>query len=448
MPVVGFYGPIDNSDGTEGTASMNTVKKEVYDMIKDLGINTIVQYQNQYTDVASDRYEVYQQLTLAQNIGVKMTVQDYRLYAKAETATKEDVENAIANYKNYQSFAGLYLTDEPRSDSYPPNNTGANTISYFSSLAKAAKQAGVWAYSNAKPYMYKEVKNKTASYQYKNYLTDYMNAFELDFLSSTYYPFYTYEINNGGVGNGVEDAAQYFENLALVSAVAKEKDVPFWRVIQSGDGFEQSVREDGNPSKGEFKWNVNTSLAFGAKGITYFQLVQDKTSYEVSGDATTSGLIGATGEKNEWYDYAKEANAQIRAVDDVLMNATYQGFMVAGTKATDATSGVDSMKLYSSKYSITGKETLSLKKSASYNGATVTSEDASYGAVTGCFTTKEGKYAMYVVNYNVTKANTVTVGFGSQKNVTYVQNAVEQTTATQSLELTLGAGEAALIIFE
>ena len=448
MPVVGFYGPIDNSDGTEETASMNTVKEEVYDMIKDLGINTIVQYQNQYTDVASDRYEVYQQLTLAQNIGVKMTVQDYRLYAKAETATKEDVENAIANYKNYQSFAGLYLTDEPRSDSYPPNNTGANTISYFSSLAKAAKQAGVWAYSNAKPYMNKEVKNKTASYQYKNYLTDYMNAFELDFLSSTYYPFYTYEINKGGVGNGVEDAAQYFENLALVSAVAKEKDVPFWRVIQSGDGFEQSVREDGNPSKGEFKWNVNTSLAFGAKGITYFQLVQDKTSYEVSGDATTSGLIGATGEKNEWYDYAKEANAQIRAIDDVLMNATYQGFMANGTKATNATAGVDSMKLYSNRYFLTATETLSLKKSESYNGATVTSGDAQYGAVTGCFTTKEGKYAMYVVNYDVTGANTVTVNFGSQKTVTYVQNAVEQTTATQSLELTLGAGEAALIIFK
>ena len=55
---------------------------------------------------------------------------------------------------------------------------------------------------------------------------------------------------------------------------------------------------------------------------------------------------------------------------------------------------------------------------------------------------------MYVVNYDVTGANTVTVDFGSQKNVTYVQNAVEQTTATQSLELTLGAGEAALIIFK
>ena len=447
MPVVGFYGPIDNSDGTEETASMNTVKEEVYDMIQDLGINTIVQYQNQYTDVASDRYEVYQQLTLAQNIGVKMTVQDYRLNSKANTATAEDVKNAIANYKNYQSFAGLYITDEPRSDSYPPNNNSTNTISHFSNLAKAVKQAGVWAYSNAKAYMYKEVKNKTASYQYKNYLTDYMDAFELDFLSSTYYPFFTYEINNGGVGNGVEDASQYFENLALVSAVANEKNVPFWRVIQSGDGFEMSDREDGNPSEGEFKWNVNTSLAFGAKGITYFQLVQDKTSYEVSGLSTTSGLIGATGAKNEWYDYAKEANAQIQAVGDVLMNATYQGFMANGTKAEGATAGIDSMKLYASRFSLTAAETLSLKKLLSYNGARVTAGDASYGAVTGCFTTKEGKYAMYVVNYDVTKTNAITVQFDTTQTVTYTQNAVTKTENVQTLQLNLAAGDAALIIF-
>ena len=184
-----------------------------------------------------------------------------------------------------------------------------------------------------------------------------------------------------------------------------------------------------------------------AKGITYFQLVQDKTSYEVSGDATTSGLIGATGEKNEWYDYAKEANAQIRAIDDVLMNATYQGFMANGTKATNATAGVDSMKLYSNRYSLTATETLSLKKSESYNGATVTSGDAQYGAVTGCFTTKEGKYAMYVVNYNVTEANAITVQFDTTQTVTYTQNAVTKTENVQTLHLNLEAGDAALIIF-
>ena len=89
-----------------------------------------------------------------------------------------------------------------------------------------------------------------------------------------------------------------------------------------------------------------------------------------------------------------------------------------------------------------------MNKVSSYGGATVTSGDTSYGAVTGCFTTKEGMNAMYVVNYNVTGANTVTVDFGSQKNVTYVQNAVTKTENVQTLQLNLEAGDAALIIFE
>ena len=105
------------------------------------------------------------------------------------------------------------------------------------------------------------------------------------------------------------------------------------------------------------------------------------------------------------------------------------------------------MKLYSHRYSLTATETLSLKKSESYNGAKVTSGDASYGAVTGCFKTKDNKNAMYVVNYNVTTNNTVTVNFGSQKTVTYVQNAVTKTEDVQTLQLNLAAGDAALIIF-
>ena len=60
------------------------------------------------------------------------------------------------------------------------------------------------------------------------------------------------------------------------------------------------------------------------------------------------------------------------------------------------------MKLYKYSFLSSAVEELSLKKSDAYNGATVTSGDTSYGAVTGCFKTKDNKNAMYVVNYDET----------------------------------------------
>ena len=54
---------------------------------------------------------------------------------------------------------------------------------------------------------------------------------------------------------------------------------------------------------------------------------------------------------------------------------------------------------------------------------------------------------MYVVNYNVTEANAITVQFDTTQTVTYTQNAVTKTEIVQTLPLNLEAGDAALIIF-
>ena len=54
---------------------------------------------------------------------------------------------------------------------------------------------------------------------------------------------------------------------------------------------------------------------------------------------------------------------------------------------------------------------------------------------------------MYVVNYDVTKTNAITVQFDTTQTVTYTQNAVTKTENVQTLQLNLAAGDAALIIF-
>lgn len=45
-------------------------------------------------------------------------------------------------------------------------------------------------------------------------------------------------------------------------------------------------------------------------------------------DFDRNGLIGADGTTTKWFDYAKAMNAQIAAVDDVLMAATLEGYVI------------------------------------------------------------------------------------------------------------------------
>ena len=47
----------------------------------------------------------------------------------------------------------------------------------------------------------------------------------------------------------------------------------------------------------------------------------------------TRGCFGANGEPTQWYEYAKEANKQIAAVDEVLLQAESKEILAVGTVA-------------------------------------------------------------------------------------------------------------------
>ena len=57
-------------------------------------------------------------------------------------------------------------------------------------------------------------------------------------------------------------------------------------------------------TEAQMQWNVNMNLAFGAKGIQYFPMIQPnpETYPQFAGNA----LIDVSGKKTVWYDYAKE----------------------------------------------------------------------------------------------------------------------------------------------
>ena len=232
--------------------------------------------------------------------------------------------------------------------------------------------------------------------------------------------------------------------------MANNSGIPLWTLVQAGDSLDQ-VPDNDPLIEGELKWNANMGLAFGAQGIQYFTLVQPAdAAYQQS----VNGLIDSTGEETELYQWAKDVNKQIVAVDDILMNATNKGIMATGTYATSQVADkVKDITLYETSWNIfeSGTDIGMTVYENNYEGATVTCDtDDTYGTLTGCFEYKVGeetKHALYIVNYNVEKENTVTVKFGSDVTVTMIHNGDTTKETVSSKDIQLGAGEAVLVVF-
>ncbi len=429
MPIGGFSGPYGS-----------LVSDKAYDLIRDSEINFITFLPSVYdgTGGVGDA-NVMQHLQLAEERGLSVFVTDHDIVTSGMSWDAKTLANRIKAYSKYKSFAGLSIVDEPSSDTY-----GLNRERFMSSYAEASKSinayANLSAYVNLLPLRADKVATESASnYKqlYEEYLTTYCDNFNPKYLSYDHYPFeWGTDVITGTLLTGA-DSGRYFENLAIVRKVAEEKKIPFWTMIQTGDffGANSVAKPDNSPSEGEFRWQVNVELAFGAKGIQYFPLVQPE-GWEIQANGTTNyrhGLIGANGEETRLYGYAKETNQQIKAIDHVLMNSKSEGIMVTGEYATK---------------NMNAAAACGMPILTNYNNVvkSISADDSSYGAIAGCFDYK-GKTALYVVNYDVTASQNVTLEFYKNHDFTIINRDGERNESGNSCILNLNAGDGALVVF-
>ncbi len=434
MPIGGFSGPYGS-----------LVSDKAYSLIEASGINFITFLPSVYdgTGGAGDA-AVLQHLELAEKHNLSVFVTDHDIVTSGTSWDAKTLANRIKAYSKYKSFKGLSIVDEPNTNAYGADSNTRLMSSYADASRSINSYANLSAYVNLLPLRntFKLDAESESSYTelYRNYLIDYCDGFKPKYLSYDHYPFeWGTDAIKGTLLTDV-DAGRYFENLAIVRAVAAEKKIPFWTHIQTGDFFGASkvAKPDNSPSEGEFKWQVNVELAFGAKGIQYFPLLQPE-GWEIQADGTTNyrhGLIGANGEKTRLYEFAKEINQQIKAIDHVLMNSESKGVMVTGTYATKnmnaaAECGMPILTSYNN--IVTG---ISTDESA----------EETYGAIAGCFDYR-GKTAIYVVNYNVTSSQKITLQLKGNHNFTIINRDGESSGNGETCTLSLNAGDGALIVF-
>lgn len=434
MPISGFWGPRMIDSSLSG-AETNLIQDKYYSQIADLGVNLINYIELDAANGNGALNQVLQNLSLAEKYNIGVYVNDASLN---ENTTASQLAERLSLYGSFSSFKGIHVYDEPIGNSYNPTDSSTQKkISDIAGISKLLnKYTNLSAYINLYPSM-------TGIENYYPYLSEYVSSCNPRVLSYDNYPFTNGD--NYAAHHGLINMAHtsYFKNLKAAATSAAQSNIPFWAYVQSGNNFSLNAETttNHNPTMSQVFWNVNTALAYGAKGIQYFPLIQpnyygavakDENGNITSQDFGRNGLIGANGEPTRWYNFAKQVNQWIAKVDHILMSCSGTEVIACGDYAQRATG---------------------ISTNAAVNGTTVSSSNSDYGAIVGVFD-YYGKKAYYVVNNHYDNSgengdvyDTVTLNFGSSKNLTVYEESGEPTTSqASSLSLNIRYGCAALVV--
>jgi hypothetical protein len=113
-----------------------------------------------------------------------------------------------------------------------------------------------------------------------------------------------------------DSRSSYCANLEVLRAESLRAGVPFWNFFNSmpfGPHFD--------PSEHSLRWQMFTSLAYGAKGLLYFCYWTPRGDEFAKGGA----IVTAEGRKTRHYDQARRLNAAVKALGPSLMKLTSTG---------------------------------------------------------------------------------------------------------------------------
>lgn len=155
------------------------------------------------------------------------------------------VEALVRRVNNHEAAFGYYLRDEPGAGAYP--GLGRWVAAY----ARHAPNA--LAYINLFPNYASPAQMGVPTYE--QYLEDYVRLVKPRFISYDHYAL----MEDGSLRHG------YFQNLEAVRKAALKHNLPFWNIVLSNAHFHYA-----EPSEAGFRFQAYTTLAYGARGISYF----------------------------------------------------------------------------------------------------------------------------------------------------------------------------------
>ena len=347
--------------------------------------------------------------------------------AEEQEAVKKAFLDRVAEFSDHPAFAGVHFVDEPGVDEFAGIGAAREVFKevypdkmFYVNLQSQRATAECLQYGadyGVRPDMKADDPNLLVSDgRYDYHLSEFVKRSSPELICFDLYPF---------TEPGLEVPSHYVQNLDIVRKYAQENGLHFWNFMQVSQyaGMDNDRRV---PSLNEIAWEFNTTLAYGGKGLAYFDFfcpIEYITTQYAGGWRTT---IMADGTVNEEYDYVKTVMEHIHQVDEILLNSVWKGVIQTQLSYT----------------------------SLDYPGVTMDSFNQLTGAVSqsnfliGCFN-YGGKTALYVLNNSTLGMNSVTLNFsGELIGTVYREGKRSQFRSDSYTVRDLPAGFAALIVLE
>ena len=222
--------------------------------------------------------------------------------AESTSDPREEVRLRIRRllklYARYSALAGLHLYDEPSRDLF--GIVGYTREALQGLAPDESPYVNVWpSYAS---------NSALGTSTYEEYLRLYLSEVAPPLLCFDHYPLL----------EGTEITSDYFYNWGVIRRYALQAGIPSWVFIQSADfgGEGANISKRRRPNEAEILWQINVSLAYGAKGIQYF------TYWTPAATHFGEALVSRDGVLTPLYNYAKRANDYLRVVGKVLLPLT------------------------------------------------------------------------------------------------------------------------------
>jgi hypothetical protein len=242
------------------------------------------------TATASTSVQQNQEASIMQHLLTRGTTSSTSRTTSSVTSTDsgENVRLRILRlmelYGGYPALAGLKLYDEPSRALFGIVGYAKEVLQGLA--AEQLPHVNTWpSYASL---------SALGTSSYEEYLRLYLSEVKPPLLCFDHYPLLS----------GTQITSNYFYNWAVIRRYSLQAGIPSWVFIQSAEfgGSETGISYCRRPNEAEIRWQINVSLAYGAKGIQYF------TYWTPAATGFVESLVSRDGVLTPLYAYAKRAH--------------------------------------------------------------------------------------------------------------------------------------------
>ncbi|MCL2518836.1 MAG: hypothetical protein FWF15_09770, partial [Oscillospiraceae bacterium] len=263
------------------TINMKAAKSDMVETWRDLGITLAMSPSYEPDDYG----KVTEMLDRAEKLGIKVILCDYRthwrrLTKNGVTAYTSDFKQAVSEYGNHPAVFGFFVGDEPDA----PDAADA----FLAVKIQQEEAPHLIAYINLLPW-FDWIGERMGTDTLANYLDRVANEGTAKLLSYDCY---------AQMWDGERGYHDYFNNLREYYEAVKRLNLPFFNIVLSCGHYAYRC-----PSKDDMQWQLGTSVAHGASGVSWFF-----TELPGIWDNYRNAPINQLGERTEQFGWISEVN--------------------------------------------------------------------------------------------------------------------------------------------